>query len=181
MSVLQNHSVVQTYKKWQLLNIWPLLCCDTCAALHPLFMDLLQHVPWDCEMKVSRVISAVQLWVCLIEEVRPSGVFPPWELQTQKVSHLIQMVQHLRTKTKSQGDYTFESHRKKNEPVKCQRRIVGNVCVCAPRPASLWCVLQTGRSELGPPWLVWLESRRPPLQFSSPAFLEQKPWSATKN
>lgn len=51
-------------------------------------------------MKVSRVISAVQLKVCLVREVRPRGIFLPWELQTEKVSHLIQMVQHLRTKGK---------------------------------------------------------------------------------
>lgn len=62
-----------------------------------------------------------------------------------------------------------------------RERTVGDVCVCAPGPALLWCVLQTDRSELGPLWWVWLESRRPPRQFSSPAFLERKPWSVTKN
>lgn len=48
--------------------------------------------------------SAGRLGACLIGEVGVGqAVFPPGELQTQVVSHLVQMVKHLRTKMMSQA------------------------------------------------------------------------------
>ena len=45
-----------------------------------------------------RLISAVHLKVCLSGVDGPSGATLPWELETEGVSHFVQMVQHLRTR-----------------------------------------------------------------------------------
>lgn len=50
-----------------------------------------------CEVKGSKIISAVQLEVCLIAQVGLRGIFPPRELQAEKISHLIHTIEHLRT------------------------------------------------------------------------------------
>lgn len=50
--------------------------------------------------KVSKVTSAVQRVVYPVAVVGARGIFQPWELQAESVSHLVHMVQHLRTETK---------------------------------------------------------------------------------
>lgn len=63
----------------------------------------LQHGRCCCELRVwgRGVVSAVQLVVDPVTEIGPRGIFLPRELQTEHVSHLVQMVQHLRTQEKS--------------------------------------------------------------------------------
>lgn len=59
--------------------------------------------------KVSKVTSTVQVVVYPGAEVRARGIFLPWELQAETVSHLVQLVQHLRTKTTKTTTFEYTS------------------------------------------------------------------------
>lgn len=80
-----------------------LVCCETRPA-PPLL--------W-----VPGVVSAVQLVVDPVTDVGPGRVFLPRELQTEHVSHLVQMVQHLRT----QKNLAFRKYPEQN----CGRYLCG--------------------------------------------------------